>query len=70
MAGDVSNDAHLSALLASLETNLGNLIEARDLQTVKLAYELQNAIDNIRAKLSQTGDPLGRVNGKRVSGAR
>jgi len=58
MAGHALNDAQLSTLLASLEMNLRNLVKARDPQTVALAYELQNAIDNIHAELSQIGDPL------------
>ena len=54
MAGGASIDA----LLASLEMNLGNLAKARDPKTADLAYELQNAIDKIRAELGQIGNPL------------
>ena len=43
-------------LLEALESNLNNLAEARDPQTIGLALELQNAIDRIRANLRQTGD--------------
>jgi hypothetical protein len=52
IAGHALDDAQLSGLLASLELNLSNLVTARDPQTVELAYELQNAIDNIRAELT------------------
>ena len=58
MAGEGSKDAHLNALLASLEMDLSNLVKARDPTTVEFAYELQNAIDNIRAELREIVDPL------------
>jgi hypothetical protein len=56
MADKASNNEHLNTLLASLETNLANLVKARDPATVALAYELQNTIDKIRAELGQIGD--------------
>ena len=58
MAGEGSTDAHLNGLLASLENHLGKLVQARDPATAEIAYELQNAIDNIRAELGQIADPL------------
>lgn len=51
MAGSVRLEAHTSGLLASLERNLASLAKARDPQTADLAYELQNAIDKLRAEL-------------------
>ena len=66
MAGIVRVDAHISGLLASLERNLDILIKARDPRTADLAYELQKAIDKIRADLGEIGDPL--VIRKRANG--
>ena len=58
MPGDSSNDAHISGLLASLETILVNLVKSRDPATVELAFELQNAMDKIRSELGQIGEPF------------
>jgi hypothetical protein len=57
MAGRASNDAHIRALLASLEINLANVVKARDPATVALAFEIQNTIDKIRAELGAFGIP-------------
>jgi len=54
MAGSVRLDANISGLLASLERNLDSLVKARDPQTADLAYDLQNAIDKIRAELGHS----------------
>jgi len=42
------------------------LVKARDPRTADLAYELQKAIDKIRADLGEIGDPL--VIRKRANG--
>jgi len=65
VAGNDPSDAYAS-LLASLEMSLGSLVDLRDPRTADLIYEMQNAIDNIRADLAQVSDPS--MHRKRANG--